>query len=309
MTPLSGAAPSAELVVEALEHVCVDSLVLVPPFLEAIASNSNMLEYVTKHVKLVFYGGGDVSKTAGDAFASRTRLFNMNGSTETSPYPTIYPSGRWPAEEWNYIRLHPEAGIDFRPVVSGSEVCEAVLIRKPELAVEQPVFKVFPNLTEYPTKDLFAPHPSRPDLWAHKGRKDNTIVFRPGYMCNPTAMELHVSQHPQVRSSLMVGTGRSQPALLVEPLGTERLTREGKNELVESIWPVVEEANKDYKFGAKVSRTHIHVLDHDQPMSYAGKGTVQRAQTLTIYQSLVDDLYARAGDRPPHNDLALPTPI
>ena len=71
---------------------------------------------------------------------------------------------------------------------------------------------------------------------------------------------------------------------------------------------MVREANEEYKLGARVSLTHIHVLVHDQSMSYAGKGTIQRAQTLALYQSLVNDLYARVGDVSPGNDLALPNP-
>lgn len=308
MTPLAGAIPSAELVVEGLKHVRVDSLLLVPPFLETIASRPEMLDFVTNSVSLVFYGGGSISRFAGNAFTAKTRIFNMYGSTEITPIPTIYPSDRWPSEDWSYINPHPEAGIEFRAAAAEGGLFEAVIVRKIESEEEQPVFKIFPHLTEYPTKDLFAPHPSNPGLWSHKGRRDDTIVFKPGYMCHPIAMERSVSHRPEVRAALMTGTGRFQPALLVEPASEHSLSAQGKKELVERLWPVVQEANEGYKLGARISKTHILILDQGRPMRYAGKGTVQRAPTLSLYKDMLDALYAREGDISPGNDLALPVP-
>ncbi len=306
ITPLGGAAPSAENIVEGLKHVQVDSLLLAPPFMEKIASNPEMLDYVTKKVGLVLYSGGGVAQFAGDAFSSKTRTFNVNGSTETSPFPTVFPFNRWPSEDWNYIHPNPHAGIEFRAVEAEPEVFEAVIVRKAELVEEQPIFKIFPHLTEYPTKDLFAPHPSEPDLWTHKGRIDDRIVFKPGYMCNPIAMEQQVSHHPEVRAALMAGTGRFQPALMVELASGQTLCTEAKRGLVEQIWPIVQKANQAYKLGARISKSHILVLDREQPLNYSGKGTVRRLPTLRLYENILNDFYDREGDNPPGNDLALP---
>lgn len=266
-----------------------------------------MLDYIAKRVRVVFYGGGSISQSAGDAFSAKTQIFNMNGSTETTVFPTICQSGRWPSEDWSYINPHPDAGIEFRAAAAADGgVFEAIIVRNAKSGDEQPVFKIFPDLTEYPTKDLFVPHPLKPNLWKHQGRKDDTIVFKAGYMCNPVALEQRVSQHPEVRAALMTGTGRFQPALLIEPADDQRLSTEAKKALVERLWPVVQEANDSYKLGARISKTHILVLNHEQPMRYAGKGTVQRAPTLSLYETVLDDLYAREGDVPPNNDLALP---
>ena len=51
------------------------------------------------------------------------------------------------------------------------------------------------------------------------GRRDDIIVFKPGYMCNPVKLEQYIAQHSEVRVALMTGTGRFQPALLIEPAG------------------------------------------------------------------------------------------
>lgn len=306
MTPLSGAVPSAKLIIDALKRVQVDLLVLAPPFLETIASEAEMLNLVTKSVDTIFYSGGGISETAGDAFTFKVRLFNMHGSTETGVYPTICPSYEWPSRDWRYIQPHPNAGIEFRTFGNDKATSEAVIVRKPSSEHEQPVFALFPEQDEYCTRDLFAPHPSKPGLWAHQGRTDDVIVFKPGYMCNPIIMEQHVAQHTEVRSVLMTGTGRFQPALLVEPATDRELSAGAKEELVYRLWPLISEANEKYKIGARVSRSHVIILDQGMTMRHAGKGTVQRAPTIYEYKAVLDDLYIREGDTAPGNDLALP---
>ena len=290
--------------VEGLKRTKADSVILAPPFFEEVAKTPAMLDFITSNVKTIAYGGGDVSQQSGDALSSPCKVFNFNGSTETGTYPMIRPSERYPSEDWKYICPHPAAGIEFRPSVQG--LFEAVLVRRPDLEDEQPVFKLFPHLKTYETKDLFSPHQSKPGLWTYRGRVDDTIVFKPGYMCSPIAMEQHVSHHPEVRGALMAGTGRFQPALIVETTIDESHSAETEQELIERLWPTVEEANQMYKMGTRVSRSHILITSPQQPMQRAGKGTVQRARTLEVYKDALNVLYAREGDAVPGNAMALP---
>ena len=304
ITALAGAVPSAQLVVDGLKHVQADSVILVPPYMEQVAKNPEMLNFITNNVKTVAYGGGDISELAGDAFASRCRLFNFNGSTETASYPILRSSGRYPFEDWKYIHPHPKIGLEFRPSIQG--LFEAVMVKHSAFEEEQPVFKIFPHLEEYPTKDLFAPHPTKPNLWAFQSRADDTIVFKPGYMCNPLTFEQHMSQHPDVQVVLMAGTGRFQPALLIELASKGSLSTLSNQERTRQLWPIIEEANKMYKTGARVSRSHVLFTDKQKPMLRAGKGTVQRAPTLKLYKDALDALYSQEGDAGPGNDMALP---
>ena len=263
-----------------------------------------MADFITSNVDTVTYGGGDVSQWSGDALASKVKLFNFNGSTETGSFPLLRPSERYPSEDWKYIHPHPAAGIEFRPSLHGQ--FEAFIVRNTVFENEQPVFKLFPQLQEYPTKDLWAPHPSKKDLWAYRGRADDTIVFKPGYMCDPVSMEQHVSQHPEVRAVLMAGTGRSQPVLLIERADDRSLSPIAEQDLTEQIWPIIKEANETYKMGTRVSKSHILYTNLQQPMRRAGKGTVQRGPTLELYKEALDALYAREGDAVPGNELVLP---
>ena len=304
VTPLAGVMPSAQTIVEGLRHTKADSMALAPPFLEQIASNPEMLDFVGREVDSVVYGGGSVSQLAGDALAFRVKLFNFSASTETGSVPLLRPSDHYPHEDWRFIHPHPAARLSFRPSLEG--LFEAVIVRNTEFEDEQPVFKIFPHLNEYPTRDLFAPHPTKPNLWAHHGRVDDTILFRPGYMCNPGDMEQQVSQHVAVQAVLMAGTGRFQPALLIERKGDQPMSDAERHTLVEELWPIIEKTNATYKLGARVSKTHILFTNPLQPMLRAGKGSVQRAPTLQLYEKALDEMYAREGDALPGNEMVLP---
>lgn len=296
--------PSAQVIIDGLKLAKADAVFLAPPFLEQIAKDQDMSSMIGEIVETVIYGGGDVSQWTGDALASKVQLFNFNGSTETGSYPLLRPSGLFPFEDWKYIQPHPASGLEFRPSVHG--LFEAVIIKNKVYEDEQPVFKIFPHLSEYPTKDLWAPHPKKKGLWTYRGRADDTIVFKPGYMCDPVPMEQMVTQHADVRAALMAGTGRFRPALIVERAGDGPFSSESEQMLTSQVWPLVNEANKMYQLGARVARSHILFTDPGLPMRRAGKGTVQRGPTLQLYKGKLDQLYEREGDAVPGNELVLP---
>ena len=295
VTPLTGVPPSAKVIIEGLQHVNVDALLLVPPFMEQIAKNPDMLDVVCSKVRSVSYGGGDVSQSCGDTFAARVKTFNFNGSTETSTIPGLLSVRDAAPEDWKYVYPHPAAGMEFRPSVDG--LFEAFLVRKPDPEDEQPVFKIFPELKEYRTKDLWSPHPVKSGLWQYRGRADDIINFKTGYLCNPIRLEQHVSSQPDVRSALMAGTGRYRPALLLEPESNEWLaSQDARTKLIERVWPAIEEANEAYPQAARVQMSHVLVVSSDKPLRRAGKGTVQRGPSLQLYASELDKLYEELGD-------------
>ena len=304
ITPLAGVMPSAQTVFEGLKHMKADALFLAPPFLEQIAKSPEVTEYIARNVKTVVYGGGDVSQWSGDTIASQVQLFNFNGSTETGSIPILRPSDHFPSKEWKYIQPHPAGGVEFRTSPHGQ--FEAFIVKNPVFENEQPVFKLFPQLQEFSTKDLWAPHPSKEGLWTYRGRADDTILFKAGFMCDPVPLEQHVSQHPEVQAALMAGTGRSQPTLIIERVDDKPLSPTREQELTDDIWRIVQEANQTYKTGARIAKSHILYTTPQHPMRRAGKGTVQRGPTLELYKDALDALYEREGDAVPGNELVLP---
>lgn len=270
-----------------------------------------MLDFIAKNLETVAYGGGDVSEVSGDAMSHHVKLFNFNGSTETGSFPLLRSAGcKYPSEDWKYIHPHPAAGLVFKPHLDG--LYEAYIIRNPNIDDEQPVFKIFEQLSEYPTKDLFSPHPSKENLWTHRGRADDTIVLKSGNKTNPIHMEQQVAHHPDVQAVLMVGTGRRMPALLIElaqPLlsatllptttgdGNEQRRKEEMNDMINRIWPTIEKANSTYPVDSRIEKSHVLLTDVRNPMQRAGKGTVQRGPTLELFKDGLDNLYAEAALR------------
>ncbi len=274
-----------------------DAIVLGAPLMEQVGKDLQMIDFITSRLKTITYGGGDVSQAIGTAFAARAKVFNFNGSTETGCFPLLRPTGPYPSEDWKYYHPHPAAGLVFRPSVD--ELYEAFVVKNAEYEDEQPVFKIFPNLVEYPTKDLFKPHPTKPNLWAYHGRADDIIVFKTGLLCNPIAMEQQISNLQEIRAALMVGTGKFQSALLVEAESDQAMSIPVKQGLIEQIWPVIEEANQLYPKDARIAKSHIVLMDLQKRAQRAGKGTVQRNPTIKLYQDTLDALYAKEGNCTP----------
>ena len=296
ITPLAGIPPSAEVIVEGIKRSKADAAVIAAPFVDQIAKCPDLLDVVTDNLDSITYAGGDISPKAGNAFAFKTKVSCGIGATESGLYPSIRPSGEYPHQDWKYIHPHPVAGLHFRPAFD--DLFEAFIVKNTQYEDHHPVFRIFPHLEEFHTKDLYRPHPLKPNLWAYHGRADDVIAFKTGFLCHPTAMEQHVSHHPKVHSALMGGTNRYQSMLLIEPESSNdrALTEDEQISLIEQIYPTVEEANQGYKADQRVAKTHILFTSPERPVKRAGKGTIQRIPTLMIYDEAINDLYNRKGD-------------
>jgi len=148
-----------------------------------LANNPNILESMSKKIRGVAYGGGDIAQHFGDVVASKTMLYTTIGSTETGPYPMIRRKGSWVPEDWKYFQVHPTAGLEFRHV--NENLYEIYIVKNQKEEEEQPVFKLFPDLKEYATNELCSRHPSKPDLWTYEGRTDDMINLSTTMMANP----------------------------------------------------------------------------------------------------------------------------
>lgn len=302
ITIIRSAVPSAQEVVESLNHQTADALFLTPLLFEQIGKDPTIINFLASRVKTVIYGSGDVLEATGDIISRKLQVFNLNGATETGLYPLVRPSGLFPHEDWKYISPHPAAGIEFRLSTEG--LYEAVIVKNADFENEQPVFKVFPHLSEYSTKDLFAQHPSKPGLWVSKGRADDLIALKNGTLFNPIALEQALSHHPKIRTALVTGTGRLQSALLIDPQPQdstdpherETLPTSPNHPFIQQIWPIINEANQSYPADARVSKSHILLTSAEKPVRRTAKGTVQRRRTLIQYEDEFEKLYKREGE-------------
>lgn len=76
-----------------------------------------------------------------------------------------------------------------------------------------------------------------------------------------------------------------------------------KAALIETLWPTIQEANRQNPTHAKISKPHILFTSPGKPILRTGKGTLQRKSTVQSYSEELDALYADADSM---NDLEVP---
>lgn len=260
---------------------------LLPALYEEMSKTSGLLDQLS-NMRYAFYSGGPLSKAAGEAVRTKTRIQNYLGATEVGCLPQLEVD----QEDWRYIAINPKYGAEFRH--HSDDLYELFVVRDKELEDHQPTFQMFPNLQEFSMKDLYVKHPTKPGLWLHSGRADDIIVYVTGEKFNPVSMENLMQGSPEVRSALVTGTGRFQSALLIEPANNSYTSAEERARMIEAIWPVVEQANNECPTHARVSKSLILFTTPERPMLRAGKGTVQRNLTIEAYAKELDTIYADA---------------
>ena len=177
---------------------------------------------------------------------------------------------------------------DMQP--SEDEAYELVLHRDPSLEGVRSFSCNLPNVEEWHTKDLFRPHPNKPNLWKFQARMDDIIVLSNGEKFNPDPSEAIISGHLLVSGAVIIGQGRFQAALIVKPKEESETPR---GSLVEAIWPTVEQANAQSPGHARVTRSIVvTVADTNKRCERAGKGRVMRKLTIERFAAEVEALYS-----------------
>ncbi|GJC89467.1 non-canonical non-ribosomal peptide synthetase FUB8 [Colletotrichum liriopes] len=165
-------------------------------------------------------------------------------------------------DAWQWLLIHSDVlGAEWRSVAGEDDVFELVIVRKDPASSIQGVFYTYPDLDEWSSKDLFKKHPTLPDHWRYHGRCDDLIVFSNGEKLNPVAVENALNGHPKVRTAIVVGTMRFQPALLVEPVRYPSSPEEVEN-LVGELWPLVAKTNNEIAAHARISWQNKQFIEH-----------------------------------------------
>ncbi|KAH8157064.1 hypothetical protein CIB48_g11185 [Xylaria polymorpha] len=281
--------PSVDVVNNIHIHGDVQVSTITPTTITEISQNAEYLDNLSR-LNLIVFGGAPLSKSVGDLVTKKTRLMSCLGSTECGTLPCQMSDD---PQDWPYIRLHPNLGYEYRRV--SEKLYEQVIVRDESRLPFQGVFAAFPNLTEWPMKDLYSKHPdpAKRDHWLYYGRSDDIIVFSNGEKLNAIEMEHIISANPAISVALVAGQGRFQSSLLVEAVNPPADAQEAE-ELLETIWPSVLAANKTSPSHGCIIRNMIMFTSPSKPMLRAGKGTVQRKMTLDLYASELDSLYDAA---------------
>ncbi|KAK4955159.1 putative secondary metabolism biosynthetic enzyme [Elasticomyces elasticus] len=252
--------------------------VLPPALLEQMVATKEGLEALWE-LDLVVFGGAPLAGAVGDKIVEKTSLVSLLGATETGFMPTLVPS---PATDWAYFEWAPGGGLVLEP--QGDDLHELVIKRNKDRKY-QGIFHSFPQHQEWRTKDLYEQHPSKPHLWKYKGRKDDVIVLSIGEKVQPTDGEKTIEGHPSVKGALVVGEGRFQCSLLVEPDWEVMPQTISADNFLEAIWPTIEKANAALP-------AHGRIWKSNKPFVRAAKGSIMRRQTNYLYKDEIEALYS-----------------
>lgn len=278
---------NADTAIVLIKSTQATTAILPPSTLDEISRRPALLETLAS-LNFVMAAGGAVPKPAGDAIMAKTKLLNTLGTTELGAFPQIEVD----QDDWSYMHFSLNAGAEFRHY--SDDEYELVVVRDEKLRPFQPVFELFPDMPEFSSKDLFSKHPTKPDLWLYHGRSDDVITFLNGEKTNPVSMEEAISSHSDIRSALVIGQGRFEASLLIEPCESGPLSTKDRAQLIEKLWPTIQKANSRCPAHARVSKSHVLFTTPEKPMSRAGKGTVQRRFTIDKYSAELDALYTDA---------------
>lgn len=270
------------------EIICtgrVDSAFLPPAIIDAISKVPEFTENLRK-LRFVIYAGAPLSTEVGDILRNKTRLINSYGQTETG----LLHQYRTDDEDYAYVDFGDLSNIELQH--QSGDLYEAVMVRKEGLEIYQAGFIADPTINEIRTRDLFSRHPdpAKSNLWIHRGRVDDVIVFETGEKINPSSMEGLISSHQKVKSAIVIGEGRFQSALLIEPVNDVE-TIEERAALLESVWPIIEDANRDCPAHGRVMKSHVLFTQPRIPFVRTSKSNVNRTSTIELYKDAIDQVY------------------
>lgn len=286
--PLTG-----ELVAECLRNTDVESAFLPPAIIEDMSQSEEGTRALAS-LSSVCFGGGNLAREAGNRLVKQgVRFNNLIGATEWAPFPTYSIDDPY---LWQYHHYNSEVfGSEFRKVEGEDDAYELVVVRQKQNEHHpglQGIFYTFPDLKEWSTKDLYRPHPTVPNYWIYHGRADNIIVFSNGEKLNPVTIEEIVADHALLKGAMVVGSQRFQAGLIVEPHVYPQ-TEEEKRGLLDNVWPLVEQANEETVQHGRISRDMLVLSSAAKPFLRAGKGTIQRALTVKLYESEINQMYEK----------------
>jgi hypothetical protein len=132
-------------------------------------------------------------------------------------------------------------------------------------------------------------HATIPNAWKYLGRLDDRVTLFNGEKVLPVPFEHRVKQDALVQDCLVFGVGRAFPGLLVIP--SIHATGKPAEEILDLLWPSIEDANiKAEQFG-RVSREMVKVMPAGTEYPRTDKGTIIRAACYNHFNDVIEEVY------------------
>lgn len=279
---------SAALVDEILAKFEPDGILTVPSTLRDLCLDTTSLARARK-LKWVCWAGAPLDKWAGDLLYEHVVMAPALGATDGGWYPTETAPDKEP-REWDYFKFSWRLGIRMEPI-GEQDFHELVIHRDPALRRYQAAFFLHPGLTEWRTKDLYTPHPTKPGLWRYARRADD--LFKLAWLTKVKAEDVEnaLERHAAVSRALVGGDARPTPFIIVEPRQALLERNLPDVEVKEEIWRAVEEVNASMVAEVKIPKVNIIVVDPKRPLQRLAKGTLNRRAILAAYEQDINQLY------------------
>ncbi|KAF5011710.1 hypothetical protein FDECE_2170 [Fusarium decemcellulare] len=262
-----------------------ESFHCVPYALKVLAETEEGIAELAK-AKLVLFGGSSCPDDLGDLLVQNdVNIVSHYGATEMGQLMT---SLRDPVVDkaWNYVRplVKTKPYLFFDEITPGIFECVVLdgLPTKTTSNSDDP-----PN--SFRTRDTFVKHPTLPDAWKYLGRLDDRVTLFNGEKVLPVPYEHRIRQNELVQDCLVFGVGRAFPGLLVIP--SEHASEKSPEELLELLWPTIEEANQRAEQFGRVSREMVKILPFGTEYPRTDKGTVIRAACYKHFEDIIEQVY------------------
>ncbi|KAJ6103788.1 hypothetical protein N7486_004010 [Penicillium sp. IBT 16267x] len=273
-------APSGSLVDKILREQKVRALWLPPQVIEQWISNSAAIKQA-ENLDFVAYGGGTMAKSAGDKLNKATDVCQIYGCLEAGQVQMLVPR----RGDWQYLEFNPAEECDMQEVDEG--VYELVLHNDEKFLGRRTLSHTFPDVQTWRSGDLFTPHPTKPGLWSFYSRIDDIIVLANNQRVWPIPMEAIISGDPLITGAVVVGNGRPEVLLLVEPRSSPEIDRVSKKEFIDAIWPMIAQANGIAPAHGKIRRSRIALSQPNLGFIRAPRGTILRKPTESLYSEYI----------------------
>lgn len=273
---------TASHLVSTLQQNDIQILYAVPYALKLLAESEQGIKLLSA-LELVMFGGSACPKPIGDKLVAQgVRLVSHYGTTETGQLMTSFRDRS--DKDWDYVR--PTAAL--MPYLRWEEQSPGIY----ELCVlEGWPSKVASNRPDnsYATKDLFEKHPTTPDAWRYYARLDDTLVLENGEKANPLLVEGVARENRNVAEAVVFGANKPRLGLFIIPADAAPFTSD--EQLIDSIWPVMETTNNVVPAFSRLSRDMIKVLPKGTTYPRTDKGTVIRAAFYKVFDDLIQAAY------------------
>ncbi|KAH7120451.1 hypothetical protein EDB81DRAFT_847774 [Dactylonectria macrodidyma] len=288
--------------VAAMKAANFESFHCVPYALKVLAETPEGIAALAK-AKLVLFGGSSCPDDLGDLLVKNdVNIVSHYGATEMGQLMT---SNRDPAidKAWNYVRPLPKT----KPYLLFDEITTGIY----ELVVlDGLTTKTTSNSDDPPnsfrTRDTFVKHPTLDDSWKYLGRLDDRVTLFNGEKVLPVPYEHRVRQSELVQECLVFGVGRAFPGLLIIP--ASQAGDKTSSELLDLLWPTIQDANEKAEQFGRVSREMVEVLPVGTEYPRTDKGTVIRAACYQHFEALIEDKYQKFENPDTTDRLALEMP-